>query len=387
MARPIKRTIDTFPHEVHQPDALFVMESRFGNDGYAAWFKLREILCSSPGLSYECNSPARLMHLSARLRVSDELALRMLDTLADMEVIDRECWKRRVIWWQELVDGLRETLRKRSGFPARKPPYSGVSGAETSPPQDGPGPVLISAAAATPPPPDFSPVSDVSAAETPSLPSFRRGNAPTAGFLPRKPRFRRRTSSSLPLRPSPPQTPLSPAFPRPRKKQAKKAPLAAMMRVPGGFERFCEAHPVKAGTMRAWKAWVRLNPDQELVDRMLHALEAQKQSALWQAGRGIPHPATWLNEKRWTDELAPPARHDGKDGPPDGPGERPMYVVGKNGQWYVKRRGEMQPIPAAQVPQDKRDRHAGVSDSPRASPPPGLAELITGLAGRMTMAQ
>ena len=44
---------------------------------------------------------------------------------------------------------------------------------------------------------------------------------------------------------------------------------------------------------------------------MLAAIEKQKQSAQWQdnGGQFIPHPSTWLNQRRWEDELpkaAPP---------------------------------------------------------------------------------
>jgi hypothetical protein len=40
---------------------------------------------------------------------------------------------------------------------------------------------------------------------------------------------------------------------------------------------------------------------------MLQALEKQKRSEQWQKDNGkfIPHAATWLNGKRWEDELTP----------------------------------------------------------------------------------
>ncbi len=37
MARPLKQTVDYFPHDSHASDSktLFILESKFGNDGYA----------------------------------------------------------------------------------------------------------------------------------------------------------------------------------------------------------------------------------------------------------------------------------------------------------------------------------------------------------------
>ena len=42
------------------------------------------------------------------------------------------------------------------------------------------------------------------------------------------------------------------------------------------------------------------------VEVLLTAIEDQKKSAQWTKDNGqfIPHPATWLNGKRWEDELA-----------------------------------------------------------------------------------
>ena len=42
---------------------------------------------------------------------------------------------------------------------------------------------------------------------------------------------------------------------------------------------------------------------------MIGAVEAQKQTEQWKrdGGQYIPHPATWLNQMRWEDELMPEA--------------------------------------------------------------------------------
>ena len=44
MARPRKQTVDYFPHYCKCGRTIFILENRFGNDGYAFWFKLLEIL-------------------------------------------------------------------------------------------------------------------------------------------------------------------------------------------------------------------------------------------------------------------------------------------------------------------------------------------------------
>ena len=73
------------------------------------------------------------------------------------------------------------------------------------------------------------------------------------------------------------------------------------------FDEFWKLYPRKESKQQARKAWAKLNPDQELFNLMANALEYRCQTKEWLAegGRYIPHPATWLNARRWEDELSP----------------------------------------------------------------------------------
>lgn len=72
------------------------------------------------------------------------------------------------------------------------------------------------------------------------------------------------------------------------------------------FQKFWQAYPKKAAKQTALKAWNKLKPDEELLKTILNALEQHKRSAQWQRDNGqyIPYPATWLNGRRWEDELS-----------------------------------------------------------------------------------
>ena len=73
-----------------------------------------------------------------------------------------------------------------------------------------------------------------------------------------------------------------------------------------GFARFWSAYPKKAAKSVAVKAWEKLNPDADLVQTILAALELQRASPQWRKDNGqfIPLPATWLNQRRWEDEVS-----------------------------------------------------------------------------------
>ena len=72
------------------------------------------------------------------------------------------------------------------------------------------------------------------------------------------------------------------------------------------FDRFWKAYPRKNSKPSAKRAFDKLNVDEELLATMLTAIEKQKQSSQWQenGGQFVPYPATWLNNKRWEDEVS-----------------------------------------------------------------------------------
>ena len=69
------------------------------------------------------------------------------------------------------------------------------------------------------------------------------------------------------------------------------------------FEKFWSAYPRKEGKQKARSAFEKVTVS---LDVLLIALEAQKKSSQWTKDNGqfIPHAATWLNGKRWEDQLS-----------------------------------------------------------------------------------
>jgi len=76
---------------------------------------------------------------------------------------------------------------------------------------------------------------------------------------------------------------------------------------PSSFIKFWNEYPRKVGKSEAYKAWKKAKPDTGLLALMLQALETQKTTEQWKEGI-IPNPSTWLNQKRWEDEVAKPAQ-------------------------------------------------------------------------------
>lgn len=73
------------------------------------------------------------------------------------------------------------------------------------------------------------------------------------------------------------------------------------------FARFWALYPNRKGKQNAEKAWGKLAVTPAMFELITAALALQVTSAEWtkDGGQYIPHPATWLNGKRWDDEVRP----------------------------------------------------------------------------------
>lgn len=104
---------------------------------------------------------------------------------------------------------------------------------------------------------------------------------------------------------------------RQRRHREKKKPKSKMvgkvqLKSWNEFDIFWEAYPRKEAKAVAQKSWNKLMPldDAEanaLIEKIITALEAHKRTDQWTKddGKFIPYPATWLNQRRWEDEVTP----------------------------------------------------------------------------------
>lgn len=124
--RPRKQTADYFRHYTGGTSRTrFILENRWGNDGYAFWFKLLEFLCINDGHYYSLESEINAQYFYSYMRIEPEKVEEILKTLAEMGKIDRELWQQcRVIWCQSLVDNLSDLYAKRSVTVPEKPMIS-----------------------------------------------------------------------------------------------------------------------------------------------------------------------------------------------------------------------------------------------------------------------
>ena len=125
MARPTKTTVDYFPHVTQTGKTIAILEARWGNDGYAFWFKTLELLGSSEGFYYDCNKAADWEYLLSKTRVTEDKATAILSKLAEIDAIDAELWSASIIWSDHFAANLGPVFDKRKSTPPVKPALPG----------------------------------------------------------------------------------------------------------------------------------------------------------------------------------------------------------------------------------------------------------------------
>jgi len=123
VARPHKQTVDYFPHDTDASEGktLTIIQAKYGNDGYALWFKLLQLLGKSSGHYFDFNNPADWEFLLAKTHQKSTESLKaILETLVLLGAIDAELYKNGIIWCQKFVNGISDAYERTiNGAPKR----------------------------------------------------------------------------------------------------------------------------------------------------------------------------------------------------------------------------------------------------------------------------
>jgi len=121
LARPHKQTVDYFPHSTHHGETITLIEQRFGNDGYAVWFKLLEILGHTEGHFIDLSQAGKQAYLEIKFKLSIDKYMEILDELASLGAIDSDLWNDKVIWSKNFLNNVEDVYRTRKSELPHKP--------------------------------------------------------------------------------------------------------------------------------------------------------------------------------------------------------------------------------------------------------------------------
>lgn len=132
--RPRRDTVEYYPHFVNHDTAMVILERYFANDGYALWHKTLELLGKTDGHALRLSEPILWQHYCVYCHVTEELALRILDLLANLGAIDKDLWQaNRIIWCQLFVDNIAQVYEQNRQRPTPSKP--GEKAPQGNPPQ------------------------------------------------------------------------------------------------------------------------------------------------------------------------------------------------------------------------------------------------------------
>jgi hypothetical protein len=103
------------------------------------------------------------------------------------------------------------------------------------------------------------------------------------------------------------------------------------------FNLFWSSYPKKRDRVDAQRAWRKINPSEVELLLILQGINRYMASGEWRDPQFIPYPATFLNGRRWEDELSqaneaatPPTRFCG--------------ICGRTGSWHLNETKHGRPV-------------------------------------------
>lgn len=114
MARPERNNVDYFPFLCKEGKAMFYIEQKYGNDGYATWIKLLRQLAVNNYHYINLNDKVELMFLASKCRISEDTLKSIILDLCNLGEFHAELWSENMIVWSDkFVEHIKDAYEKR----------------------------------------------------------------------------------------------------------------------------------------------------------------------------------------------------------------------------------------------------------------------------------
>jgi hypothetical protein len=112
--RKDKNTVDYFPHYVNHGKTLYIIESKFGLEGYAAWFKILEMLGKSENHFIDCRNETDWEFMCAKIQLMHATLIDIINLFAKLEAINPILWSNKIIWSENFVKNIEDAYKRRN---------------------------------------------------------------------------------------------------------------------------------------------------------------------------------------------------------------------------------------------------------------------------------
>jgi hypothetical protein len=143
MARQERNSVDYFPYICKEGKAMYYIESKYNNDGFATWVKILRQLAVTNYHYLDLSNKVDMMFLSSKCKVSEEVLGSIITDLVELGEFDKVLWvENKVLWCHKLIDSIQDAYNKRNNecmsygalllllvsLGIRKPPKSTLKG-------------------------------------------------------------------------------------------------------------------------------------------------------------------------------------------------------------------------------------------------------------------
>lgn len=115
MGRDQKNTVDYFPHKINHGRRMFIIEERFGNNGYSTWFKLLEQLGKAEYHYIDLKDEMQEIYLASVFRISVDEMVDMFLLFSELRIIDSELFEHHsIVFSNEFNKSIKDAYARRN---------------------------------------------------------------------------------------------------------------------------------------------------------------------------------------------------------------------------------------------------------------------------------
>lgn len=114
MARPERNDVDYFPFLCKEGKAMFIIESQYGNDGYASWIKILRLFAVTNYHYLNLQSETEILFVASKCKVDKDKLLKIINTLVEIGEFDADLWSQHILWGEKFTLSVKDAYIKRA---------------------------------------------------------------------------------------------------------------------------------------------------------------------------------------------------------------------------------------------------------------------------------
>jgi len=115
MARPARNNVDYFPFYCKEGRAMFYIEEKYGNDGYASWMKILRQLAVTNFHYLNLSDDIDSMYLAAKCKISEEVLNNIITDLSKLGEFNLKLWsENKVVYNEKFIESISDAYSKRN---------------------------------------------------------------------------------------------------------------------------------------------------------------------------------------------------------------------------------------------------------------------------------